>query len=299
MLVKYLRTIAIVVLALALLVGVVVSSEFYLNQTNIECGREDHKSAAQKEPTQINPALKQLVPSDYLDKYPAEPKETRYECLIAKYTSELAVFTKVLAYATVSLVLATIGLLIAAGFQSRDMKESLRTAKQSADAADRSARAAIGIELPVIRLRPDSVSLGDGISMEGGEYEHLSIPGITISNLGKTKAFPVEVLYGWTIGEFLPKEPTYEFVDRFLPNLIIEPTPTITPFKRLTMAKPLQEGERAKILGGNYCWFYCDFRYDDFMDERRGHAFCWRWASKGGGGLEWVEERIPAYNRKS
>lgn len=200
-------------------------------------------------------------------------------------------FTAALAF----IAIAQAGLFV---WQLVYMRRGMRDSTLAAKAADLSARSAVALHLPLIRIRPDSLSHGDGIA-GGSEYEECSIPGVKISNLGSTRAFPTEILYGWSIGDQLPPEPRYQYSDLFQPNYIIEPDPKITPYKRLTMAKSLEKGQWARITLGNYCWFYCMFVYDDFMDERRTHGFCWRWASRGGPGMEWIEERAPAYNRKT
>jgi hypothetical protein len=179
-----------------------------------------------------------------------------------------------------------------------DAKTAADAAKVSADATALSTRASIALQLPLIRIRPDELGHGDGIRIGGERYEECFVGSVIICNLGTTKAFPIEILYGWTIGDELPPEPNYQYADRFLTNLIIEPNPKITPRKKLTMASPLKDGEWAKICSGNYCWFYVAFHFNDFMDEPHSSGFCWRWASNGIG-MRWIEDRTPAYNRKT
>ena len=101
--------------------------------------------------------------------------------------------------------------------QSKDMQEHIsvsrmgafatvnaaHAAQKSADAADRSARAAIALQLPIIRIVPDKLGHGDGI-VDDKPYEDCSVHSVMLSNLGPAKAFPKEIAYGWALGNELP-----------------------------------------------------------------------------------------------
>ncbi|WLB64659.1 hypothetical protein QIH96_05285 [Bradyrhizobium japonicum] len=206
-------------------------------------------------------------------------------------------WTAALFIATVGLIFATLVLGYFGYLQSRDMKHSIGVAQKSADAAMLSAQAAVAIQLPIIRITPEKLSHGDGHT--GGQtFEECSVDAVLLSNLGPTKAFPVEILHGWAIGNELPPEPNYRFIDAFNANFILEPDPKTTPRKRLTLAMPLEPGQWPEILKGNYLWFYCSLHYDDFMGTRHSHGFCWRWANVGMG-LAWRVDDTPAYNRRT
>lgn len=170
-----------------------------------------------------------------------------------------------------------------------------KTARISAEAANRSARAAIGIKLPIIRVKLDSLSLG-----KTSDGEDVSVYQAFIYNLGETKAFPVEILYGFTIGDVLPARAAYQFLAKFSINEIIEPKPNIeTPTSiQLPMSAPLKSGDSQKISAGNYLWFFGHLRYRDFMDEMRTQGFCFRWAYVGSG-VDWRVDETPAYNQKT
>jgi hypothetical protein len=60
----------------------------------------------------------------------------------------------------------------------------------------------------------------------------------------------------------------------------------------------LKDGDWSKICRGNYIWFYCEIIYEDFMDERHSHGFCWRWQSDGQS-LVWRVDGTHSYNRKT
>jgi hypothetical protein len=205
-------------------------------------------------------------------------------------TDPVAFFTLVLAISTVGLWGATI-------FLYRAGERQIKVAEIGAKAADRSARAVIALQLPIIRIHPDKLGYGD--TLAGGlKFEECSVSSVNISNLGPTKAFPLEILYGFTVGNELPSEPSYRYLDRFLTNVIFEPNLQVPTGKNLTMALPLKPGQRADIMKGNYLWFYCALRYEDFMGEIHSHGFCWRWAYVGSG-LDWRGDDTPAYNRKT
>src|SRR5206468_1190438 len=96
--------------------------------------------------------------------------------------------------------------------------------KVAADAADRSARAAIGIELPIIQIVPDGIGWGDTLE-DGIQRHYCSVGQFTFKNVGRTKAFPTEFRCGWTLGATLPSEPIYQYLKTFGIGSIIEPMP--------------------------------------------------------------------------
>ena len=178
-------------------------------------------------------------------------------------------------------------------YMSRGMKDAQLVAK----ATDRNARAAIALQLPLIRYGPNSP--GHSLHSDGEDQtEFCSVHFIDIKNRGKTRAFPKEVLYGWTVGDVLPDSPTYEFLDKFPLDLVIEPDAPAPTRQFLTFEYLLKPGQWEKICKGNYLWFYCDLIYDDFMEESHHRAYCWRWAYVGMG-VAWRPDSTPAYNRKT
>jgi hypothetical protein len=203
---------------------------------------------------------------------------------VGLYTLVLALFTALLAGVS--------------AFQGVLLLRAEKTARIAANAADRSARAVIALQLPIIRMHPDKLGHGDAQFAGGLKSEDCYVSGVVIANLGTTKAFPLEILYGFTIGNELPPEPSYRYTERFLTNTIFEPNKSITPRKSLRMAMPLKPGQWSDILKGNYLWFYCALRYEDFMGEIHSHGFCWRW-SYVGAGLDWRGDDTPSYNRKT
>lgn len=200
---------------------------------------------------------------------------------VAFYTFVLAIFTGVLGATAI--------------VQIRYLRKADETTRVAASAADRSARAAIALQLPIIGIRPDE--LGHKTAGSGQEQiESCYVRVVTLTNLGPTKAFPKEILYGWTFGDGLPAEPNYRYIESFLPNTFLEDGGPKN--KRLPGLMVLKKGQWSEICKGNRLWFYCDLLYEDFMGERRSHGFCWRWAYTGMA-LGWRIEDAPTYNRKT
>lgn len=223
---------------------------------------------------------------------------------LVELTGDLARFTAGLFWATVALAALTAILAFFAFKQSRDMKKSLALANKAADAADKSARAAIGLELPIIRMIPDNLISG---STQSGDELIVSyaVSSIVFANYGRTSAFPIEVKSGMIIGDELPPEPRYSSNDMFAMDASLDPTHSnqsspITREKRLTnCVVVLREGEHDKIHSDTTnVWLYCSLVYRDFMDERREVGLCWR-LTRYGYDREWRPDTTPAYNRKT
>ncbi len=201
---------------------------------------------------------------------------------VAFYTFILSIFTALLALVSV--------------FQIGFLMSADKTARLAAQAADLSARSAIGLQLPIIRMRPGNLSHGHSV-LEGKTREVCAVSYVNVVNIGATKAFPQEVVYGWTVGSKLPRKPRYTSGDKFPINYILN-TDADETIKNLTGDLQLKEGEWEEIREGNHFWFYCKIIYEDFMGETRSHGFCWRWANVGMG-LEWRIDDTKAYNQRT
>src|ERR1700730_18561949 len=217
----------------------------------------------------------------------AEDCKTLWE----KTTSDpVALFTFVLAISTIGLWGATV-------FLYRAGERQIAVARTAANAADLSARAAIALELPIIRIEIDT--LGHGESFDGTtRTESCYINLVQVTNRGAKKAFPKEIIYGWAVGDARPDEPAYEHLDKFPHNSILDANSQNLVSQRLTGVHILNAGEWSKICRGNYLWFYCAIIYEDFMEETHSHGFCWRWTNIGMG-VALRRNPAPAYNRKT
>jgi hypothetical protein len=208
-------------------------------------------------------------------------------------TDSVGLYTLVLAVFTGLLVAVSTG-------QGYFLLRADKTARIAANAADLSAKAAIAIQLPIIRIVPDRIGWGSSQDGDGPRIEYCAIGNLTFSNLGPTKAFPIEVQLGWTVGDKLPDVPTYTFTKPFKIDTIFEPDPK-TPFQlwindfEITLAV----GDTDRIMRKQVkLWLYCCVVYLDFMQTRHEAGLCWvRYETFGGGGF--LADPTPAYNRKT
>jgi hypothetical protein len=199
------------------------------------------------------------------------------------------------------LLAAFTGLLVlVGGFQAYWLLGTVEATSKAANAADLSARAAIAIELPVIRVRPEHFGWGRSQEQDGPRIDYCAVGMLDFSNLGRTQAFPLEVQLGWFVGDKLPDTPTYTFSKSFPIGRIFEPDPQRTPEltlyeHRFQVDSDLFDRLRARSVS---MWFFCSLAYLDFMQNRHDAGFCWqRWENFGGG--VFAADATPAYNRKT
>jgi hypothetical protein len=198
-----------------------------------------------------------------------------HDDLTAAATIVIAIFTTILGIFTVGLA---------------------RSTRLAANAADLSARAAITIELPIIRAEPDGFSWGRRHA-GGPTIDSFGIDRLVFSNLGRTKAIPLEVHFGFTVGDQLPETPIYTFSKAFSVDAILEADPLSKNLREFEfdVAPDLFDGLRTS---STRLWFYCNLVYLDFMQGRHEAGFCWeRWQNPGSGGFR--TDPTPAYSKKT
>ena len=206
-----------------------------------------------------------------------------------------AVFTIVLGLSTIGLWIATKRLSAFAAQQANDMKTSLEIAKESADAAALSAKAAIGVELPVIRADgPELLDL-DKPMPESGPYagahvelipgKYSAVPDIEFRNEGRTQAFLLRVRIGWEVNERLPRVPEFRMAKEFGPGESIFSQSTIRidcPYHTIQMD---QDQINSLIEKRRRFWFFVSIEYEDFIGVKHDARFCWRWGCPDGVGV--------------
>ncbi|MGO9232728.1 MAG: hypothetical protein ACLP4V_01045 [Methylocella sp.] len=214
---------------------------------------------------------------------------------IVDLTGSLAKYTLGLFVTAVALVLATIGLGIFSWRQSRDLKDSIAVAKESASAAMLHARAAIGLELPKIIL--SRVDFGDtGAASLASRLQSPKIE-ISVTNYGKTPAFLLGQAIEIEVGALLPPEPVYPGAVDLPPETIVEyknkyPLGTARP------KSPLSPEDIQAILDGNtrlrvYGYVY----YRDILSEAHMARFCKVFLPPSPPGYRslFVDDHTPAY----
>lgn len=225
--------------------------------------------------------------------------------------SIVALFTIVLAVSTIGLWLSTAKLwragerqmeLIAANNaqQTKDMRASIAAAHRTADAAMLSARASIGIELPLLRIEPGYAGFEVSPDIDGIDRRHFVVGRLTILNRGRTKALPVEIRCGWTFGNDLPEEPVYRWDSGFDLDAVVDPQPA-EPLEiylsKLEMDVPADAYGQLTARTSKL-WFYVCLVYLDFMKIRHEESFCWR-RTEGIGTGRFISDDTAAYNRKT
>lgn len=181
--------------------------------------------------------------------------------------------------------------------QLRFMRRGMDDATKAAEAATLSARAAVALELPVIAIRPDT-KMGFDTAVEFGRERHgFYLPAVAVTNAGRTRAFPIEIAWGWTFGDQLPPTPAYSGTTSYEAGFILRPDVTDLIAINATVEVPVDAYDQ--IRGGSAkLWFYCCLTYLDFMDTKRTARFCWlRFESFGGG--RWLRDETPTYNGKT
>jgi hypothetical protein len=183
---------------------------------------------------------------------------------------------------------------------ARSTKQLFVVTKTAADAANLSARAAIAIELPIIRVEPVGFGWGSSRENDEPEIEYFGLQCFDFSNLGRTKAFPIEIRWGWTVGDSLPDIPVYNFSKSFGIDVIFEPdSETRFQLYATDFAMNIAPGDTGRIMGNQIkLWLYCCVVYLDFMQTRHEVGFCWKRLETFGGGRLLVDA-TSAYNCKT
>jgi len=202
---------------------------------------------------------------------------------VAYYTKVLAIFTA---------VLSAFGLL-----QIFFLIRADKNAKSAADAASLSARAAIAIELPIIRAEPSDFRWNLPKKVDDQVRHSFNINGIYFSNLGRTKAFPIEVRFGYSAGDELPATPVYSFTKDFSVSVVLEAEPLLKVLREIDFEVPPDLFDKLRASSAKL-WIYCNLIYLDFMQKRHEAAFCWERFQRPGSGV-FRDDPTPAYNKKT
>jgi hypothetical protein len=227
--------------------------------------------------------------------YPNAPKEKGIQiqtsptcstkCEIKKKTLDepVALFTLLLGY----LVLLQLTWMAR---QEKVLNASVEVAKTAAEAAKKSADAAVRIYLPVLLGRPDDLAqLDSPIPADGGTYgsspvqlvptRYSGISWVEFINHGRSEAFPINLLTGWSVTAQLPNKPVYNHGHTLPHSSVIKSGDKFKAYLYRTIE--LSEREIAEIrTEKSWLWFYGTLIYQDFMGDQRESRFCSRWAKR-------------------
>jgi hypothetical protein len=199
-------------------------------------------------------------------------------------TDSVGLYTLVLAAFT--------GLLFGvSAFQGVMLLRAEKTARIAANAADLSAKAAVGQKLPIIRCKTphmwpskDQFYAGTfGGTGDPTEDNFIKIIELDFMNYGETIAYPKEYGLGWlfterepTEREILPAEPFYSDIHSLSHELVIADAFT-TP-RNVTFCLITDDKMKASLNSGAGALRFCAYlRYDDFIGTEHEARFCWRW----------------------
>jgi hypothetical protein len=164
--------------------------------------------------------------------------------------------------------------------------------KIAADAAALNARAAIGVELPIIRTirfpgfirREKQEDIGKGgILMQGDIGQFSELVNVEFQNVGRTPAFPIQFDVGWSVTPNLGDEPQYLISVPCHPSAVIRDSEGTFDAPRLSKLVELTAEERAMInKKKSPIWPYVSLYYTDFLNEPHEARFCWPLLGKGG-----------------
>jgi hypothetical protein len=206
------------------------------------------------------------------------------------------------------LVVFTGGLVAVGAAQCYLIFGTLRTAQKATEAADLSARAAVAIESPFIRVdAPDELARVENAQDDDGGLiwdvqspdlpEFSRIYEIEFRNIGRTTAAPTKLQLGWKVAlPLAPEEPAYTWSRRCdngtaLPGDNKPYTIECSKFCIVLSAKD-RELISAKTAA---LWVFGALTYRDFLDEPHVSRFCWRWGCPDGVGLYYfyTDEQTP------
>lgn len=201
------------------------------------------------------------------------------------------------------LVLFTAFLVFVGCFQAFYLWGTLKATAVAAKAADLSAKAAVALELPIIRAEPIGFGLGIAQNESGERFENFGLQCFEFTNRGRTEAYPIELHWGWIVTDKLPNTPEYKLSKSFdLKTTLNEAEGTIALYVR-EFDMGLSQGDTEKITNRDptlqvRLHLYCRLTYEDFMYERRTIRFCWKYFDLFAGG-KFIADATPAYNQRT
>lgn len=196
-------------------------------------------------------------------------------------------------------------------WQLRLMRATVKDAGVAATAAALSAKAAVGIELPILRFVPIELAstgalIGDnepyGATVSDRAPERFTaLGGFKVTNNGRTPAFCTTFSLGWQVAERLTGEPVYLRTVRLNHAIVIQPNQEQYLDVHQGVELSITDVE-ATERNEAWLWVYGCICYRDFMDEARESRFCWRYADRNHEGPFYFfasdGEPPPAFTRR-
>jgi hypothetical protein len=201
------------------------------------------------------------------------------------------------------LAIFTVRLFYNAAEQSQDTKASIAIAERAARAAELSAQASIGLQLP--RLAARSMHLYEpgqpygsyrpfGTLIVSGNPREWSQVSVKISNIGNTNAVVTGECIDYFVGPRLPRTPAYKVTLPSPVDHIIQAEGSMD-LQLLNYFIHLTEQQRSALRTielSHHIWVYGFIRYSDFLGHAHEYRFCRKLIWKGGldGRVSFVSE---------
>jgi hypothetical protein len=187
-----------------------------------------------------------------------------------------------------------------------------KVTKIAADAATLSARAAIGVELPIINLSRLTLLGMEHLGAAGTPIAPDTMPPIlcrltiNFKNAGRSPAEAITQCVEWRVAEKLPQVPVYENFYPYAPGLFFPPDNKEPPFGLQNYFIQFSPTELAAIsTRRGYLWVYGFVAIRDvIVGEQREFRYCAKWlayreASAAPVGFVHDSETPPEYTRRS
>jgi hypothetical protein len=176
--------------------------------------------------------------------------------------------------------------------QSSDMQNSLGIANRSAKATEEaakastiSAKAIIGVELPIVSIAKLEMHRAEGISGQiiGGEVPEEFTLVVDFKNRGRTAAELQSLTIQCEIIRALPDTPIYKFNCKypFSPGIYMEANKLLPTGNGRFPVKLLPGQVSALEEESAFLWVFGFLAYADFMGEPHQSPFCARWLRYG------------------
>lgn len=197
---------------------------------------------------------------------------------------------------TAALAILTFGLVGAGAWQGYLILRAEKLTRSALLNSQKATRAAIALELPVIRAQPPRLLTVNQFPVDDAPFgglvcnvipSHRSvIDQLYVLNGGRTHATPIAISMGWHVGQKLPEKPNYvQRTHSARQAWILQPATRIAAgIDPLCIELTAQQvdGLKAKDLT---LWLYARVEYEDFLDTVREARFCWHWTQANGLGL--------------
>jgi hypothetical protein len=156
--------------------------------------------------------------------------------------------------------------------QADDFKVALAATQKAANAADLSAKAAIGVELPFLWV--ESCTDAGILSREPPQIARISAE-LLIKNYGRTPAFIREIIVNVTVGDSLDPIPSYLPINKYPSFIVIDGGGSMTfkeyPFRLATMltAEDIDNFDVTQTS----VYIYGVIKFQDFLRENHSVGF--------------------------